>query len=991
MELRVCTCCEKVVPGETLCPECGKPLILASPDFFLGRSFGKYRLESVLGVGGMGVVYCAEQRTLLRKVALKLVLPQHDDTLFRRRFLREARVLAELRHPNIVEVYDFDVNEWGLPFYVMEYLEGQTLREMLDERGRIPWTELFPIMREVAAGLGSVHRHGIVHRDLKPENIFHVNFDGGRVAKVLDFGIAKTGVLGNEQTHLTETGLVVGTVNYLAPEQILEGTVGPAADQYALALVIAELLTGKAVRAGKTMARIFSEEITRPVDVVSLGEMGLHSSVSEAIRRATMPDPEARFPDVEVFVGSIGAAAEASAASDDGLTTIASATDRGMTVEVGAPTVADRPRKARKKPAWVVSPIARWVFAAVIVGLVIATSAMIVRRQGPAPLSVGEAQLLRVEREVPVPLDATRVLSFCDGLLALGGMDGLIFQEEASDRPPTRVGIDPKDVLGVTPAGQLIIREGDRAILRDPAGGRSTSWADGVPPGIDLTASPDTRYLVSRGGGGLKVWKLVHQTFEPAFDVDLEYSPIAMAVGTRLLAVVGGGRLQVWSLDGGALGYDGPFPELSVNALAVHDDAGLVAVGGWSDHVVVVDVSEKSSSRVPRRQGATRDLDLIFLSAGGTLAIGEAGGITLWRPDDGIVCRWNRPDADISDLCPYAGRLVALDRKNHTVIVLSLGGISSEQVVTFADDSAWAAVTDPTSSRVLVGNRSGLLHAIDLETGEVSHHTIHTQGITSLVTDGERLASASDDKTIAVWRLPELTVEWRSRAHDFLINQLFLTEGRQTLWSTSSDHSLKRWSWPDLEELETVRTEDVTGKALSLGALWVSPDEQRIFLGTWNRVALLLEHQADHVWTGKSFPFESYGGYSIADLGSLEAVVLAGVQHPFGLAVYDLSLDKFLRLRGANRNATCLVTVDAGRRMLALADHEILDYRFRREDDGALHYRLAITHHRNLGVSAAATLVSDDRVAVANDRGVLHVISIKDIDGVELCDVRAGR
>ncbi|MCD4748246.1 MAG: protein kinase [Thermoanaerobaculales bacterium] len=990
MELRVCIRCEKVVPGETLCPGCGEPLSLANPDFFLGRSFGKYRLESVLGTGGMGVVYLAEQRTLLRKVALKLVLPQHDDTVFRRRFLREARVLAELRHPNIVEVYDFDVNDWGVPFYVMEYLEGQTLREILEERGRMTWTQLFPIMKEVAAGLGSVHRHDIVHRDLKPENIFLADFDGGRVTKVLDFGIAKTAGPEKEQTNLTQTGLVVGTVNYLAPEQILEGTVGPATDQYALALVIAELLTGKAVRAGKTMARIFSEEIKQPVDVAPLGKIDIHPGLSEAIKRATMPDPEERFPDVETFINSIGAAAEMSPGSDEGLT-IAATTGPGVRAKAGSPTEFDRPRKTRTKPTWPKMPTVRWILAVVVVGLVTAAVAMIAERQGPAPPPINEAQILKVEHAVPVPLDATRILTFQDDLLVLGGMDGLILQDSASDRPPTRVGIDPESVLSVTPEGILIVREGDQAFLRDPAGGRSSPWADGVPSGVDIMASPDTRFVVTRNDGGLSIRKLVHQHFEPAFDLDLGYKPQAIAVGTRLLAVVGGGRLQVWSLEEESLEFDEPFREHSVNALAVHDEADLVAVGGWFDHVIVVDISDQKSSRVPRRQGATKDLDLVFLSAGGTLAIGEAGGVTLWRPDEGIVGRWDSSGADISDLRPAAGRLVALDRKSHTVFFLSLGGISSEQVIEFADDSAWTAVADPTSSRVLVGTESGLLHAVDLETGEVSRHTIHTQGITSLVTDGERLASASDDKTIAVWRLPELTIEWRSRAHDFLINQLFLTADRQALWSTSSDRSLKKWSWPNLEEQETVRTQDVTGTAMSLGALWVSPNGRRIFLGTWNRAALLYEHQTDGSWAGKSFPFDSFGGYSIADLGPLEAVVLAGIQHPYGIAVYDLSLDRFLRLRGANRLVSCLVSVDAGRRMLAFGDHKILDYRFRREEDGALHYRLAVTNHRDLGISAAAALVPGRRVAVANDRGALHVISIKDIDGVELCDVPAGR
>ena len=986
MELRVCTGCQRVVPGETHCPECGKALTLASPDFFLGRSFGKYNLEKVLGVGGMGVVYLAEQRTLLRKVALKLVLPQHDDTVFRRRFLREARVLAELRHPNIVEVFDFDVNEWGLPFYVMEYLEGQTLREMLEERGRLKPTEVVGIMREVAAGLGSVHRHGIVHRDLKPENIFLADFDGGRVAKVLDFGIAKAQGPGNE-THLTQTGLVVGTINYLAPEQLLDGAIGPATDQYALALVVAELLTGKAVRAGKTMARIISEEIDRPADVQPLVGMGFHKGFSDAIKRATAPDPGMRFTDIEAFIDSVGIAAEGHSESDDGLTIASSA---GQRPKGGIPTVSDRPSRTSRTPSTEVPFRHWWIAAAVVFALVIVTSVFFAFRYQPASGEGARVAMLDVEREIPVALDVNRILSYRNEILTLGGMGGLILQEEVSDLPPTRLSIDPKAILGVTPDGFLVIREADEVLLRESDGGESESWADGLPAGVEVTASPDTRFLVSRIENGLNVFRLDFQHFRQAFSIELGYEAEAVGVGNRLLVIVGGGRLQVWSLDEQVLKYDQPFTELSVTALAVNDDADLVAVGGWFDHVVVIDISEKTSHRIPRRQGATQDLDLIFLPAGRTLAIGERGGITLWRPGDGVIDQWDHPDSDISDMCVDSGRLLALDRKNHMVLVLSLGGMTSGQVVDFGEDNAWTAVADPTGPRVLVGTQTGLLYAIDLETDEVTHHTVHTQGITSLVTDGKRLASASDDKTIAVWRLPQLTVEWRSRAHGFLINQLFLNDTSQTLWSTSSDHSLKRWSWPDLEELETVRTEDIVGEALSLGALWVSPDERRVFLGTWNRKVLLLKRQADGPWTGRAFPFDSFGGYVIADLGDLEAVMMAGVQQPFGLVVYDFESDRLLRLRGANRNINCLVSVDDGRRVLAFGDHEILDFRFRRSDDGMLHYSMALTQHHDLGVSSAATLLSESRVAVANDRGVLHVISIDDIDGLVLCDVVAG-
>ncbi len=985
MELRVCSRCEQVLPGATLCPGCGGPLTVAAPDFFVGKHFGKYTVEEVLGVGGMGVVYLAEQRTLLRKVALKLVLPEHDDTVFRRRFLREARVLAELHHPNIVEVYDFDVNEWGLPFYVMEYLQGETLRDFLNRRTRLTPGEILPILREVAAGLGSVHRREVVHRDLKPENIFLADFDGVRVTKVLDFGIAKGGGPGTE-TRLTGTGLVVGTVNYLAPEQLLETSIGPPVDQYALALVIIELLTGRAVRAGKTVARIIGEEIQAPVDIRPLVDLGIHPALAETIQRATAPEPADRFPDVETFIEDVAQAVETHSDSDVGLTVASSGAGRLD------PTVAARPRPAgtgsppTRNSAF---PIRR-IAAVIGIAAIIATATILVRGWSDRPASSNTGEVLELEREIPVPLDTVDLIGQRDSLLTMAGMDGLIFLDTDSDRSPTRVNIPLPDILGMTPEGMLLIRDGNQIIFRDTEQGDGTPWGRGLPIDEKILAAPDTRHIVSLTENTLTVWKLADRLFSPAFTVGLDSEPRVIKVGTRFLAVATENDLQVWSLDREEPVYDEPLPETSVSEIAVDDDAALVAVGGWFDSVIVVDLADHSTNRVHRRQGATMQVALRFLPAGATLVIGERGGITLWRPGSDAVPTWNRETADITALGWSSGRLLALDRENHTVLVFSIGGIASRKVIEFADDSAWTALADPTSERVLVGSQSGILHAINLSEGSTTDFTIHTQGITSLVTDGTRLASASDDRTIAVWRLPELTVEWRSRAHGFLVNQLFLDREHEMLWSTSSDHNLKRWTWPELNEVETIRTEDVIGEALSLGALWIDPTGNRAFLGTWNRKALLLERTPEGELKGQTFPFDSFGGYAIGDLRPLDALFLLGVQHPFGMSIFDLKNSLLLPLRGSNREVSCMVTMGGGRRVLAFGNHEILDYRFRRADDGTLHYRMAITLHHDLGTASASTLVSDDLIAVANDQGILHVIAIEDIDGAEVCDVAAG-
>jgi len=188
-----------------------------------------YRIESELGRGGMAVVFAGRQAGLDRPVAMK-VLAEHlaDDTAFRTRFLREARIAAGLHHPNLVRVFDITDLD-GRPCIVMELVPGGTL-----EGGRLTAVEA----AGVADGLADAHAHGVVHRDLKPANLLRAA-DGS--VKIADFGIARAA----EETRLTEIGTVLGTLRYLAPEQAEGRDVGPPADVYALAVVLDELLAAQ--------------------------------------------------------------------------------------------------------------------------------------------------------------------------------------------------------------------------------------------------------------------------------------------------------------------------------------------------------------------------------------------------------------------------------------------------------------------------------------------------------------------------------------------------------------------------------------------------------------------------------------------------------------------------------------------------------------------------------------------------------------------------
>ena len=210
---------------------------------------GRYRLESRLQRGGMGAVYAATDMVLERPVAVKVI---RDDvggaTELPARFRREARAAASFSHPHVVRVYDFGVDNGNRPFLVMELLEGETLRDRLTAATRLEHREVLHVMRGVCSALSAAHERGLVHRDLKPENIYLQRHAGSTVPKVLDFGIAKglDRAHGNrDSTATTSRGILVGTLDYMSPEQIAGHDVSPAWDLWALGIICCEMLTGE--------------------------------------------------------------------------------------------------------------------------------------------------------------------------------------------------------------------------------------------------------------------------------------------------------------------------------------------------------------------------------------------------------------------------------------------------------------------------------------------------------------------------------------------------------------------------------------------------------------------------------------------------------------------------------------------------------------------------------------------------------------------------
>jgi serine/threonine-protein kinase len=248
---------------------------------------GRYRLERKLGSGGMADVWLAEDQELGRKVAIKMLHERYaNDTQFVERFRREATHAAGLSHPNVVSIYDRGEAE-GSYFIVMEYVEGRTLKELIVTRGPCPVPVAISYVRQVLAALRYAHRNGIVHRDIKPHNVL-VDHEG-RV-KVADFGIARAG-----SSQMTEAGSIIGTAQYLSPEQARGAPVDESSDLYSTGIVLYELLTGKVPFTGETPVEIAMKHLSQVPDAPSTIRHEIPRDLDLVVLRALAKEPADRY------------------------------------------------------------------------------------------------------------------------------------------------------------------------------------------------------------------------------------------------------------------------------------------------------------------------------------------------------------------------------------------------------------------------------------------------------------------------------------------------------------------------------------------------------------------------------------------------------------------------------------------------------------------------------------------------------------------------
>ena len=457
-----------------------------------GTIIGGYRIEDVAGEGGMGVVYRATQLGLERHVALKLITPDlGGDEEFRERFKRESKTAASIEHPNVIPVHEAGEAE-GRLFISMRYIEGTDLRAMILSDGRLEPARAARILSQVAAALDAAHAHGLVHRDIKPANVLIASQDGADHAFLTDFGLTKQS---GSQSGLTRTGTWVGTLDYIAPEQILGGQVDARSDVYALGCVLFHMLTGQIpYQRDSDVAKLWSH-MNDPPPRLSEVAPELSKQLDLVIGRAMAKDPDDRYPSASDFARAVEAALAGTqvAEPERSVARGAAAPSRlGAVVgRSGASSAGDGPSR---RTAFVAGAAAVLLLGGLVLALAgafsgddpggsvqnlpddtVTVSAITVKNPSGLAIGAGKAWVSSYERDVVTPIDEHtgrpgKAVETGDGPAGLAIGDGSLWISQTSAGTLGRVDLKLGRLLGA--ATPLSSADGDVIEI-----GESGVWA----------------------------------------------------------------------------------------------------------------------------------------------------------------------------------------------------------------------------------------------------------------------------------------------------------------------------------------------------------------------------------------------------------------------------------------------------------------------------------------------------------------------------------
>ena len=586
---------------------------------------GRYRVLRKLGGGGMADVYLCEDLTLGRRVALKVLLKRfHDDPTFVERLRREAKAAAGLNHPNLVSIYD-----WGdtgsTYFIVMEYVEGETLKELVRRLGRLSGNQAAHITLQLLAAVALAHRNGIVHRDIKPQNVM---LDREGRVKVTDFGIARAGDSG-----MTEAGSVLGTAQYLAPEQARGLPVDARSDLYAVGIVLYEMLTGTVPFKGDSAVTVALKHVNEVAPEPASLVPGLPYALNQIVLKAIAKDPAARYQTAEEFARDLRSAQEggpvAAAAFDAAAerTTVMAGAPTSATSVLPAPdeVTADRRRRKSRRPVVLVI-LLLLVIAAAAFGIWRAVSGESVAV--PSVVGQSEASAVRalqkeglkanvqqeysdqfaqgfVSRQSPAAGEELDKGGTVDIWVSQGATTVTLIDFRGLSADEVAAWLDGNGLKGERKKGRSADVEAGAVYRQDPVAGAAvkrgatvTYWVSSGKPQAtvpDVTGMTQADALAALTAEGLALGPVTTETStEMAAGLVIRQDPPAdtkVAAGSAVSLVVSSGAPTPTATPSPSVGM--------IEIPSVYTMDAATATGVLEDRGFVVEIKEKTSSQPP--------------------------------------------------------------------------------------------------------------------------------------------------------------------------------------------------------------------------------------------------------------------------------------------------------------------------------------------------------------------------------------------------------